>query len=332
MDLSIVDFLGPSSEEWDHIWSICPYSTYFQSREWAEIWADFSKNKITQRPLLLMFSDGSKALLPFSYEKRFFGLVHRYSSSPAGTFGGWISDSRLDKAHQSILMNFIASNYKNIEWRFNPYEKVLIYPKRSTIIKDETDSICLSVDFKTIFHQWSKGHSSAARQAQKSGVTIQIAHSSDDWVNYFKIYENSIERWGRKATSAYSSKLFEILSQRKSPNIKLWLAKYNNLVIAGALCFYSPTHVVYWHGAALSQYFHLRPVHLLMYEAIRNAVEGSYVWFDFNPSSNLAGVKSFKRGFGSMPIECDILSISSREQKILMNCLKLLSNIKNKFL
>ena len=107
--------------------------------------------------------------------------------------------------------------------------------------------------------------------------------------------------------SRYEWKLFEIIYNLNSSNIELWLAKYEEKIIAGALCLYSKNHAVYWHGAALSAYFPLRPVNLLMYEIIKNACDKGYTWFDFNPSGGHEGVKAFKKSFGASALPCHIV-------------------------
>ena len=40
--------------------------------------------------------------------------------------------------------------------------------------------------------------------------------------------------------------------------VRLWLAELDGQIIAGALCFYAKQHVVYWHGAALTEHFRVR--------------------------------------------------------------------------
>lgn len=87
---------------------------------------------------------------------------------------------------------------------------------------------------------------------------------------------------------------------------------------AGALGFYAKSHVVYWRGAAYSDYFELRPVNLLMYEAIKHACENGYSWFDFNPSGGHEGVKAFKKSFGPTALRADIVSISSMSYRLAM--------------
>lgn len=312
----------PSAEEWDDAWRSCPYATFFHSREWAEIWAEYRNGKAAPHPLGIVMSDGTRILLPFSREKAGLGLITRHASSPAGTFGGWLSDASLTEVQQAVLMQFVTKRYANLIWRFNPYEPVLTTSGFSRVTEDETHALDLTAGFDEIYRGWTKGHASAARKARKAGVRVRVAQSQDDWEKYFQVYEESLSRWGANTTSVYSRSLFEIIFRRASLYIKLWLAEYDGLVVAGALCFYSSKHVVYWHGAALSNYFEVRPVNLLMYEAIRDAAESGFRWFDFNPSGGLDGVKAFKQSFGAVALASDVGTKTSAVMRItqLMQC------------
>jgi lipid II:glycine glycyltransferase (peptidoglycan interpeptide bridge formation enzyme) len=107
------------------------------------------------------------------------------------------------------------------------------------------------------------------------------------------------------------------------------LAKYEDRSIAGALCFYTKNHVVYWHGAAYSDYFELRPVNLLMYEAIKDACENGYSWFDFNPSGGHEGVKAFKKSFGPTALRSDVVNIYSMPYRLAMKVESICRKFKN---
>jgi hypothetical protein len=317
MTLRIAKTWMPSTGEWDDTWRDCPYSTYFHSREWAEIWADYSHGKVTPAPLGVALSDGTQIVLTFSKEKIFKGLITRYISSPAGTFGGWLSRTSLDQHQQLILMTLITKRYPDLMWRFNPYERVLCADGLGSLTEGDTYALDLSIGFDNIYRGWTKGHASAARKALRAGIKISIAETLEDWQSYYRVYEESLNRWGKNTTSNYSWHLFEAILNRASSNIRLWLARYEGSVVAGALCFYSPSHVVYWHGAALSRYFELRPVNLLMYNAIKDASERGGKWFDFNPSGELEGVKAFKRSFGATALESNVLTLVSTKLKII---------------
>ena len=307
MNIKISATSKANDSEWDSIWKNCEYSTYFHSREWAKIWDKYTNGRIQPKPILITFSDGKKALLPFSRQRILRGLSKQYISSPAGTFGGWISQDKLNINHGQLLVDYSCRKLDSIIWRLNPYDKIVSQCKLPKIKNDETHALNLEDGFDSIYHSWTKGHKSAARKARKAKIIIQKADSQEHWKKYFEIYEDSLQRWGAEATSRYEWNLFEILNRLNSENIELWLAKYEEKIIAGALCFYSKNHVVYWHGAALSDYFNMRPVNLLMYEIIKDACAKNYLWFDFNPSGGHEGVKSFKKSFGAVGLACPVV-------------------------
>jgi len=180
-------------------------------------------------------------------------------------------------------------------------------PREGRVEEDTTHMLALGDGFDAIFRGWSKGHAAAARQAKRAGVIVQQASSLEEWKEYYSVYQDSLMRWGSRASSRYDWPFFELCASQESPWVRLWLARFDHKVIAGALCFYSPRHVVYWHGAALADHFRLRPVHWLLHEAIRHACESGYEWFDFNPSGGHAGVAAFKKSFGATEFPCPVL-------------------------
>lgn len=310
MTISIDKISKASPQEWDEIWSACEYATYFHSREWAEIWRTYTCGQIRPAASMIYFSDGKKALLPLSCQKtgRWPRRKYMYLSSPAGTFGGWLSNDNIEAGHARLLGSYLAEELGSLTWRFNPYDKLAIEAGVTPTKEDETHAIELTAGFDAIFRGWTKGHRSASKKARTEGVEIRCANSPEDWDAYFVAYEDSLQRWGNKASSRYEKSLFDSMQSRHSPNISLWLAIYKDQVIAGSLCFYSKRHVVYWHGAALEEYFKLRPANLLIYEIVRGACEQNYLWFDFNPSGGHEGVKSFKKSFGAQPLACPVFA------------------------
>ncbi|RLC21965.1 MAG: methicillin resistance protein [Deltaproteobacteria bacterium] len=329
MTLSINKVTTAGIREWDKIWHNCDYATYFHSREWAEIWQNYTNQKMKPDPRLILFSDGKKVILPFSVSKSFKGILRNYISSPAGTFGGWIAEDQLSIEHSQILVDYICKQGDRLTWRLNPYDEVLHQCNFDKVLlkNDETHAIDLSCGFDAVYKKWAKGRSALARKARKArkaGISVRIADSQQDWDGYYKIYEDSLRRWGESASSVYHWSLFNEIFQLDSPNIKLWLAVYEEKTVAGALCFYTKKHVAYWHGSALAKYFDLRPVNLLMFEIIKDACEKGYQFFDFNPSGGHEGVKNFKKSFGAVPLICPVV-------RKVNNTSKLLSKVKNIF-
>ncbi len=307
MTTSITKVQSPTGAEWDSIWAQCPYSTYFHSREWAEIWKGYTGGTIRPDPKLIIFSDGKKALLPLSSERTRGGLRRLYHSSPAGTFGGWISSDRLTPAHTVLLGEYLTKTLGSLIWRLNPYDELVAESGLTPTEQDVTHTLNLGGGFDRIYKAWTKGHRSAVRKAEKAGVLVRIASQLEDWSDYYRVYQDSLRRWGARATSRYAWPLFHLMYLHSSPNIKLWLGIYKDAVVAGALTFSARNHVVYWHGAALEDFLNLRPVHLVLYHAIRAACKDGFSWFDFNPSGGHQGVRAFKVSFGTQTLPCPMI-------------------------
>lgn len=308
MTISILNIRTATPTEWDEAWDRCHYSTYFHSREWAEIWKTYTEGRVYPAPKYIQFSDNKSVIFPLSIEKSFKGLIKLYLSSPAGTYGGWISIDKIDKNHINSLIKYSQNNFRNMSWRINPYDYSSLSLLKSNCQLDETHCINLNQGFDKVYSNSKKSNIRALKKAKREGIFIKKASTLDEWLAYYNIYEDSLRRWGDRASSSYKKRLFEILFLKKSKNIKLWIAYHEEKAIAGAILFYSREHAVYWHGAALSEFFNLRPINLLMWEVIKDACNLNLSWFDFNPSGNHEGVKTFKKSFGSDTLECPIWS------------------------
>jgi hypothetical protein len=308
MSISISNIRPALSHEWDRIWQGCSYSTYFHSREWSEIWDVYTGHRTRPAPMMVAFSDGKIALFPLSVSLSHKTIVKTYLSSPAGTYGGWISDDELGVAHSALLAGYLT-RLSSLIWRLNPYDPLLSKIRVRNTQEDETHACNLAAGFDAVCKQGTKGHRSAAAKACREGVIVKEANTAEEWRAYYRVYEDSLRRWGGYASSRYEWGMFDEMFRRRSPRIKLWLAVYQDELVAGALCFYAPTHAVCWHGAALESYFYLRPVNLLMREAVRDACDRGLTWFDFNPSGGHEGVKAFKKSFGAQPLSSPSLRI-----------------------
>lgn len=341
--LSIAKIYTASTEEWNHIYHGCNYSTFFHSREWTEIWHQINPDDIRSIAKVIVFSDQKKALIPFALRQRAKGLMNTYTCSIEGTFGGWISADELEIEHVTLLVNYLKSFDGNLAWRVNPYDnllaeirptleagchainlldskrnKVLLALKnffRPIIIHDDTHTVNLKPGFSALY----KSQSSIvrkAKKAQKAGVTITFAETLEEWREYYQVYQSSLERWHKDPSTAYTWEVFEQIFRFKSPNVKLWVAVYEGKIVSGALCFYSKNHVIYWHGAALKEHFELRPVNLMMLEIIKDACEQGFSWYDFNPSGNMQGVIAFKESFGAKPLPCPLIYVDTPVKRL----------------
>lgn len=308
MSLCVEKFRVAGSKEWDRIWAECEYSTYFHSREWAEIWQSYHDGERRPAAYLLRFSDGKTALLPLAW----YSHLQIYYSTMSTCYGGLIAREQLETGHLDAAITFVREMFGSLFIRVNPFWDGFD-PEFSCwrFQADETEVLSLDVGMVKLVKAWTKGHRSAASKARREGVAVRQATSRADWHAYFALYEASLVRWGERASSRYRWELFGRMCERNSPNIKLWLAEHDGRTVAGALCLYAGRHAAYWHGAALENSFPLRPVHLLIHEILQHAVDIGCRWFDLGPSGGHEGVRLFKKGFGSVSLSCPWIEVES---------------------
>ncbi len=282
-----------TDEEWDHMVDSAGSSLYFQTREWFDIWSEYAGFENDTK--LIEFENGKKVLLPLAHIRLLKGLITCHFLAPKG-MGGFVTDDELDLAEKEALFK-ILKNMRMLYCAVNPYDK-LTNEFEGFNTEDFTQFLDLSEGFERIFKKWTWGHYSRARKGIREGITAEPAMTEDDWRSHFGLYLDNLARWGDRTTNVYGWDLFEIMYRKKSPKIKLWLAKYQGEIIAGALCFYHNRHVAYWHSATSQRFYKkLNATHVLEYTIIKDACEKAFLIYDFLPSSGIKGVIGFKNGF-----------------------------------
>ncbi|MGE0267279.1 MAG: lipid II:glycine glycyltransferase FemX [Candidatus Omnitrophota bacterium] len=298
----------PTDEQWDRIWSACDQATFYHSRVWHLIWQEYTGRKIKVEPLLLNLSDGNQVLIPVSCHTVANGLIKRYLSSPASSFGGWISDKALTEEHHGVLFEFMRNQYPFLVLRLNPYYSFTPKIKDAFVIQDNTQVLKLDTDFDQVYARFSKRHKTYINKAQKQGVVIQPANSDSDWSAFYDMYLETFKRWGDKASSKYKQSFFESIHQLNSPHARLWMAYFEDRPVAGVIIFYSKKIVLYGYPASFSQHQSLRATDVLLYDIIKDACARQYQFFDFSPSGWHKGVIEYKERFGSEFVSCNIIN------------------------
>jgi lipid II:glycine glycyltransferase (peptidoglycan interpeptide bridge formation enzyme) len=281
-----------TNEEWDSFVDTVESALYFQTREWFDIWAEYAGFKNDTR--LIQFDSGKKVLLPLARMNLLKGLVKVHFLAPKG-MGGFLTNDELEADEKRGLFEALKK-VGMVYCAVNPYD-TLTNQFDGFTAEDFTQVLDLREGFESIFKKWTIGHSSAVKKGIREGITVELASTEDDWKSFFNVYIAFLARLDKNATNNYKWELFEIMFKKKSPHIKLWLAKYRGQVISGALNFYHNKHVAGWHGATLREFYRLNAFHVLQYYIIQEACEKGFLLYDFLPSNGREGVIHFKNGF-----------------------------------
>jgi hypothetical protein len=301
--LKITNTESPENRIWDDMWRSCEYATYYQSREWAEIWSKYSGGQTTPSPVLITYSDGKKALLPLSRENYFRGLFSRFTTSiPSGRPGGWISCDQLGVEHAELLFQYIQRSYPNFKLNINPLDNLIGKISISKTASQDIHVLTLNGDYDALYKRFSRKQRGAINKANRAGIIIRPGISLDDWRKLYSVYNESVKRWGERAVEVKYWKLYEYMFFSHSPNMKLWLAEYQNEVIGGMLVFFSSKVVSPWTMVTSKRYFSLRPSSLLYATIIKYSCDHGYRWIDFGKSGKISGLIKFKERFGAVPI------------------------------
>lgn len=299
-NVRIQEVRNASNEEWDKIWSNCDHATFYHSREWYQVWSNYTKGAIKPITILVQFNDQKWALIPIASHTILKDSIKRYISSPASSYGAWISDSTLPDEHCSLLIDYLCKTFRPIVIRANPLNSIPFSMKGRYYYDDFTQIVSLKNSVENILPTWSKGHRSALTQARKIGITVRTEDSRNAWDSFYPIYLDSLKRWGSNASSKYRKDFFESIYNLKSPHRQLWLAHYQDQPVAGSIIFYAKKHVTYGYSAVLNSSLKYRPMNILIYEIMQDACQKNFTWFDLCPSGGHQGVVSFKKNFGAI--------------------------------
>ena len=307
---------NPAEEMWWGVAEACPWATFFHTPAWHKL-AESVYSGVEDASVGFVTQNGGKAVLPLLKRRRKrLPLVYDLVSTFAGCYGGVIADFPVStETERRCYSEVVSPRVLSMRVTGNPFWRGGRIAFGGEARDDFTYVVDLSPGFDAIWKNFRQGHRRATKQGRQSGVYVRLARSMEDFEAYYCAYEDSLKRWGDKASSCYPWKLFLILYEmynRYKENIRLWLACRKNEILAGALVFYMNNHVVYWHGAAYEKYFDFMPNNVLHADILRHACDSpkKYSYYDFNPSGGHEGVARFKSYFGGT--RKDLTNVTAR--------------------
>ena len=186
----------------------------------------------------------------------------------------------------------LESQFKIQNSKFKISQTIDVQPSKTLILDlDKTEEELLKN-----MHQKTRYN---IRLAKKKGVKIREG-SLEDFEKFWQIMEETKERdkFGLH-NKDYYKKMIEINS------IKLFLAYYQNKVIAGNIISFFGDTVTYVHGASSNEFRNVMAPYLLQWEVIKFARNKGYKYYDFYgiDEKKWPGVTRFKKGFSDNIIE-----------------------------
>jgi Acetyltransferase (GNAT) domain len=293
----------PEHDAWLDVARSCDYATFFHTPIWSElVTRTFPELRNVTR--YAMLGSGTRVVLPLVETARRLGGRLSFAQSTAfGCYGGLIADGPVDEpARDQVHRSALRSGIVELEITQSPFAPFSAPSFRAVGIRDDfTDLLSLAGGFSAVSARFTSERRREIKKGRESGVRTRVATTLDDYRSYFAAYEDSLRRWGEGVTLRYPWDLFEVchdLAQRHPAHVKLWLAEQDGETLGGALNFYWNQHAVGWHSAAYTRAFDSYAFAILVADAVEEACERGFAWFDLNPSGGLEGVAAFKSRFG----------------------------------
>jgi hypothetical protein len=225
--------------------------------------------------------------------------VRDYKSMEPGVYGGFIAGRVLTagELHElaAAVLRLKSATGRIVETPWQP----LGLPETFMSKKLETHIVHLGADFESLQKQFSRGQKSNLSQARRKQVVVRKAATEQDIDTYYAMYLASVKRWGETAGALYAKELFVQLLTSGDPQVHFNLAEVEGRIAAGILALAWGRTIIYWHGAALEQYFKHYPNNLLHAELMAWGCANGYRLYDMGSSAGLEGVARFKESFGA---------------------------------
>ena len=162
----------------------------------------------------------------------------------------------------------------------------------------------------TIFSNMRKNRRNLIRRAEKEGVIVERSKDPlGDLPLFLELHEETRKRHNfTPYTDAFFRAQVELFAARNE--CTLYIARYNNEVVATSVHMHMHGETSYHHGASTTKYPKIPASYLLQWTAIQDALERKdhvYNFWGIAPEGAkkhpFAGVTTFKTGFGGQLLE-----------------------------
>lgn len=227
-----------------------------------------------------------------------------YLFSPYGPVGNnTITSTPTTQAALLEQIMELAERYKAIFWRYERYGEKFgdnivadVHPRYTQIV-ELGDVNTMEANLKP---KWRYN----IRLAERKGVTIRVSQSMNDMDSAYTLLQNTAKRQGiRIHPLSYYQLMLDVLAPANM--LTLYLAEYNNQVIAANIMIGFNDTMTYVHGGTDHAHRSVMAPHALQWQAMKDAAAAGYRYYDLfgvappnAPDHPWAGITRFKEGFG----------------------------------
>jgi CelD/BcsL family acetyltransferase involved in cellulose biosynthesis len=300
MRVETVDGVPP---ELDAIACQSPLASFYHTR----IWLECLTNSFPQwRFRCLVARSGEDVLGYLPYFVTGSGVLRRCLSLPFGTYGGPVV------VEAGTVEEPLAARFARTRLGIGVQEVALVdflNRARGSGMSGEsvvTHVIDLEAGFDELWSkQFEKSKRRQTRKAEREGITVAKATSTEEVREYYRVYRERVDEWQQRLV--YPESLFVELLQRGSGNVRLFLARAGDELLGGHLNFYFGDTVIAWNGVTTRDSHAVQTSTLLYSSCIRHACDNGYKRYNLGGSLNKETLIYYKQSLGGAPYEYPVL-------------------------
>lgn len=191
------------------------------------------------------------------------------------------------KYSEQEKQTFIASGYKIQE-----DDDILIQPRHNMVLYLENK------DSEELIKTFSEKTRYNIRLAARKGVTVRYSNREEDLKEFYKLYKITAlrDKIGIRPFD-YFQRMLKSFNQSE---VRIYLAEYENEVLASAITLNYGKKMFYVYGASSNNKRNLMPNYIMQWEMIKYALESNCEQYDFGGVFHFThedGLYKFKSGF-----------------------------------
>ncbi len=236
---------------------------------------------------------GVDGYLPFFISSR--GPMRIMWSMPFGTYGGPVTSEAKGIGEALVKAYFdYGKSCRKLQTVMVDFKNIYSY-KIASAEKCSTQIINLEKGFESVWKDdFDKAKRRQARKGGKADLDVIEAATSEQFDDYFEIYESRMRSWGEKFY--YSREFLRELITNGGESVKLYLVRRSGGVIGGHLNFYYRQSVIAWNGMMRSKEHQAGT--FLYARLIEDACKKGYQNYNLGGSLEKESLLRYKAGLG----------------------------------
>jgi len=278
--------------EWKIFLDSCDAASIYHTPEWKH----FLEKTFGYEPHYLFSKDENgniDGLLPLFYIKSKL-TGNRLCSVPFSHICGYIgSNNSKENLIDEGINTYSTLNVDYFEIRDAVESKVFHSQNSySTYILE----LCSDID-ETWYKLEKKSARWAIKKSKKMGVQVDSTKNIENLKEFYEINCLTKKDIG---VPCHPWKFFKNMFELLNEYVSLYVAKYNDEIIAGGVFNYFNDSVLYGYGAAHPDYLKFHPYNAFIWKSIEDACVNGYTYFDFGRTSyDNEGLIKFKKRWGT---------------------------------